>query len=361
MSIVGIESLVYGAADVATASRFFEDFGLAAEQRSERGTRFRLAEGSAIDIRSADDATLPPPFGEAAGLRELVWGVDRRQALDAIANDLASDRQTRRDNDGTVHTTDDAGIAIAFRLYERTPPVDPAQGRERAVLDQALEPAAEMVRESAAPGAAPRGLRRARYRPGHLVLRQAARLPRHRHDPECRRLHALRRPARSPQPLLPSRRQDGAPQPCRLRAREHRRADDGGERDAAPRLGQQGRARPPPHDLDHLLLFRVPGRRRLRVHVRLRTISPTNGSRICGSRASPIIIGSRIGIRSSRRRRGSSGPCRARCRASPRRAGCRSEPGAARQCESSVGGGPAGSTKCATKSATTKTASAIPI
>jgi hypothetical protein len=128
MSIVGIESLVYGAADVATASRFFEDFGLAAEQRSERGTRFRLAEGSAIDIRAADDATLPPPFGEAAGLRELVWGVDRRQALDAIANDLASDRQTRRDNDGTVHATDDAGIAVAFRLYERNPPVDPAQG-----------------------------------------------------------------------------------------------------------------------------------------------------------------------------------------------------------------------------------------
>jgi hypothetical protein len=127
MSIIGIESLVYGVEDVATATRFFEDFGLVRDG-SARGTVFRLAEGSSIDIRPAGDASLPPPFGAATGLRELVWGVDRRDALDAIANDLAADRQTQRDNDGTLHTVDDAGIAIAFRLYERRPLSDPTQG-----------------------------------------------------------------------------------------------------------------------------------------------------------------------------------------------------------------------------------------
>jgi catechol 2,3-dioxygenase-like lactoylglutathione lyase family enzyme len=127
MAIIGIESLVYGVDDVARATRFFDDFGLIAERRDEKGADFRLGEGSSVLIRAMDDPSLPPPWQKGPGPRELVWGVDSRAALDAISDDMARDRETRRDNDGTVHTIDDAGLRIGFRFYQRTPPQDPVQ------------------------------------------------------------------------------------------------------------------------------------------------------------------------------------------------------------------------------------------
>jgi catechol 2,3-dioxygenase-like lactoylglutathione lyase family enzyme len=124
MAIIGIESLVYGVEDAATAIRFFEDFGLARD--GANGT-FRLAEGSSVAIRDAGDPSLPPPASPGSGPRELVWGVDSEKSLDRIAGDLARDRAVTRGNDGTFHTRDDAGLAIGFRLYDRKTPHDPAQ------------------------------------------------------------------------------------------------------------------------------------------------------------------------------------------------------------------------------------------
>jgi catechol 2,3-dioxygenase-like lactoylglutathione lyase family enzyme len=37
MGILGIDSVTYGVADVAQSTRFFEDFGLVALERGERG------------------------------------------------------------------------------------------------------------------------------------------------------------------------------------------------------------------------------------------------------------------------------------------------------------------------------------
>ncbi|HUB95511.1 MAG TPA: VOC family protein [Stellaceae bacterium] len=127
MSIIGIESIAYGVEDVATSARFFEDFGLPLARRDDKGADFHLAEGSSVRIRTMDDPTLPAPFARGPGLRELVWGVDTEQALDGIATELGRDRALRRDNDGTIHTNDDAGIAVGFRLYPRKTPQDAPQ------------------------------------------------------------------------------------------------------------------------------------------------------------------------------------------------------------------------------------------
>jgi catechol 2,3-dioxygenase-like lactoylglutathione lyase family enzyme len=127
MAIIGIESLVYGVADIAAATRFFEDFGLPLAARSDAGADFRLQEGSSVLIRRADDPALPPPFSPEAGPREIVWGVDTAAALDAVADELSRDRALRRDNDGTLHVVDDCGLPIGFRIYDRKPPQDPAQ------------------------------------------------------------------------------------------------------------------------------------------------------------------------------------------------------------------------------------------
>ncbi len=127
MSILGIESLVYGVADMATSVRFFRDFGLAVEQEDDAGAVFRLREGSSVVVRGIDDPALPPAYAKGSGPREVIWGVDGERALAAIAADLGRDRAVRRDGDGTLHTSDDAGIPIGFRIFRRKPPEDVAQ------------------------------------------------------------------------------------------------------------------------------------------------------------------------------------------------------------------------------------------
>ena len=127
MTILGIESIAYGVADLDGSIRFFEDFGLPLGERSGRGADFALAEGSRVRIRAMDDPSLPKPFAQGPGLRELVWGVDSEATLDRLATDLGRDRALTLDNDGTIHTNDDAGLAIGFRVYRRTPPQDPPQ------------------------------------------------------------------------------------------------------------------------------------------------------------------------------------------------------------------------------------------
>jgi catechol 2,3-dioxygenase-like lactoylglutathione lyase family enzyme len=119
MSILGVESITYGVDDLAATTRFYEDFGLCLVAKDATGAAFDLPEGSRILLRAASDPALPAPFADGPGAREIIWGVDGAVSLDAIATDLGSDRAVTRDADGTLHTRDDVGIAIGFRIFER--------------------------------------------------------------------------------------------------------------------------------------------------------------------------------------------------------------------------------------------------
>ncbi|MFY9352344.1 VOC family protein [Sphingobium sp.] len=121
MAILGIETLIYGVDDVALSRRFFEDFGLAIEHATEAEARFRLPEGSAVVIRSLADPDLPPSPIEGAGVRQVIWGVDSEQALDALAADLSRDCDVRRSDDGTVHFQAGFGIPMGLRLFRKRP------------------------------------------------------------------------------------------------------------------------------------------------------------------------------------------------------------------------------------------------
>jgi catechol 2,3-dioxygenase-like lactoylglutathione lyase family enzyme len=119
MSVLGVESVIYGVDDLAATIRFYEDFGLHLVHQDERGAEFDLPEGSHIVLRAADDPALPARFAEGPGAREIVWGVDNAASLAAIAADLATDRVVTADSDGTLHTRDDIGIPIGFRIFAR--------------------------------------------------------------------------------------------------------------------------------------------------------------------------------------------------------------------------------------------------
>ena len=124
MTILGIESIVYGVDDMDAAVRFHEDWGLTLREKNAAGADFDLADRTTIHIRAADDPALPPPMIDWAHLndataRELIWGVEDTAGLEAIGAELARDREVAIGEDGTLHSTDDHGYRIGFRVSKR--------------------------------------------------------------------------------------------------------------------------------------------------------------------------------------------------------------------------------------------------
>lgn len=127
MSILGVESAVFGVADLAEHVRFWTDFGLPLERADETEATFRLASGSRIILYRHGDQRLPStdPF-PGDGLKETVWGVATADALDRIAVSLATEVAVHRDGDGTVHCTCPDGQPIALRVWAKRPVVSEA-------------------------------------------------------------------------------------------------------------------------------------------------------------------------------------------------------------------------------------------
>lgn len=127
MSILGVESVVFGVSDLAESARFWSDFGLTAESISADEAIFRLASGSRVFLYPHGDPHLPSPdpfVGD--GLKETVWGVDTAVNLERIAASLASEVLVTRDEDGTVRCRCPDGQPIALRVWDK-----------RAVVSQA--------------------------------------------------------------------------------------------------------------------------------------------------------------------------------------------------------------------------------
>jgi hypothetical protein len=82
---------------------------------------FVLPEGSSVKLRKVGDPALPRCVFEGPGVHDVTWGVDRAEALEALVLDLATDREVRRDSDGTAHFQSDAGVAMGLRLFATRP------------------------------------------------------------------------------------------------------------------------------------------------------------------------------------------------------------------------------------------------
>ncbi len=136
MSILGLERVVYGVEDLALGRRFFEEWGLAVD-----GDRFKVADGTEVVLRAMDDLGLPPPVEPGSTVREIVWGVESRAALDRLAERVGRETRVSRGGDGSVRFFDPAGFGVALVEARRLPlpPVEIAVNtpERRARIDAA--------------------------------------------------------------------------------------------------------------------------------------------------------------------------------------------------------------------------------
>ena len=127
MTVLGVESVVFGVADLAEHTRFWVDFGLSLESGGASESVFRLPSGSRVILLPHGDVRLPSPDPFAGdGVKETVWGVDTAENLDKIAASLATEVAVARDADGTVHCTCPDGQPIALRVWNKRPVVSEA-------------------------------------------------------------------------------------------------------------------------------------------------------------------------------------------------------------------------------------------
>ena len=120
--IKGLDRIRFGVEQLDDALRFANDWGLKqVESDQDNSYLFVTTDNSQVEIFQAD-TTNPDrtPIGNPSGMCEMVWGVEDQASLDAIAAELSIDREVTVDADGTIHSHDDLGIRIAFRLAQRS-------------------------------------------------------------------------------------------------------------------------------------------------------------------------------------------------------------------------------------------------
>ncbi|MBC5766765.1 VOC family protein [Ramlibacter albus] len=117
MNIIGPDALVFGVDDVAACTQYLVDYGL----EPAGGGRFVALDGTGVVIAHRDDPSLPPSLGTASMLRKTLYGCADQATVDAIAAELAKDREVRHLPDGSIESTDDLGFVLGFQVTVRRP------------------------------------------------------------------------------------------------------------------------------------------------------------------------------------------------------------------------------------------------
>lgn len=115
MNIIGPDTLVFGVDDTESCCQFLLDYGLT--QVSEQ--RFEALDGTGIDVVHKDDPSLPAALHTGSQLRKTIYGVADKATLDAIATELAKDREVNVLPDGSLEAVDDLGFVLGFQVTIR--------------------------------------------------------------------------------------------------------------------------------------------------------------------------------------------------------------------------------------------------
>ncbi len=113
----GIDSVVFGAPDLSVPRKLFSEWGLKKLKDGKSGVTFATEIGAQVVVRPTGAKDLPPKLSGGSEFREVVWGVASQKQLDAVGDELSRDRKVDEDKDGTLHSVDDSGINLGFRLW----------------------------------------------------------------------------------------------------------------------------------------------------------------------------------------------------------------------------------------------------
>ena len=113
MSIRGVDRVILGVEEMDAAQRFLRDFGLTEREKGQRGAVFEALDGTDLVLRGAN------AVGAPTNAREIIWGVDSQQTLQAVGAELSKDRQVAMGSDGILRSRDDTGYAVAFQVTAR--------------------------------------------------------------------------------------------------------------------------------------------------------------------------------------------------------------------------------------------------
>ena len=113
----GIDSVVFGAPDLSVPRKLFSEWGLKKLKDGKSGVTFATEIGAEVVVRPTGAKDLPPKLSGGSEFREVVWGVTSQKHLDAVGDELSRDRKVSEDKDGTLHSVDDCGINLGFRLW----------------------------------------------------------------------------------------------------------------------------------------------------------------------------------------------------------------------------------------------------
>lgn len=115
MTILGIDEITYGAADLETCRRFFGDWGLKLVDDTAHRLVFECLNGCRVRVADPAQVALPTAIEPGPTLREVVWGVADAASLAGLRARLAG--QPGFVDEGTrLGCTDPNGMAVRFQV-----------------------------------------------------------------------------------------------------------------------------------------------------------------------------------------------------------------------------------------------------
>lgn len=118
MSIIGIDRITHGVADMDACRRFFLDWGLTLAAEHDRGLDFTTLNGCEVFMRAIDDPDLAPAFEPGPTLREVIWAAADRSDLERMRAVMAA-RPGFFEADDTLFCLDPNGMRIGVRVSRK--------------------------------------------------------------------------------------------------------------------------------------------------------------------------------------------------------------------------------------------------
>ena len=119
MDYLGIERVIFGAAELDEPRRFFSDWGLTRRSNSRSRVVFATGNGSAIEICRENAKHLAPKTADDSQFREFVLAAKSQKQVDRVGAEISRDRPVEQLPDGRLRFQDDSGLHLSVCVSTR--------------------------------------------------------------------------------------------------------------------------------------------------------------------------------------------------------------------------------------------------